>query len=112
MNYRVLFVGTMLTLLFLFIQLPELALVVFVATLFGTVYTYAKWKKKKVWEEVKKADATHPSGKMESYAKIASKQTAEFVFPEENKQYDYKGVLHKTPQLAKNFFTELKELFK
>lgn len=81
MNYRILFVGTMLTILFLFIQLPEIALVVFVATLFGTVYTFAKWKKKKVWEEIKTAEATHPKDKIESYVKGASKQTADFLIP-------------------------------
>lgn len=112
MNYRVFFVGTVLSILFLFLELPLLAVISFGAGVFGLVYTFAKWKKKKVWEEVKNAEPTHPKEKFESYTKGFSKQSADFLIPPEGTEYNHKGALHKTPQLSKNFFTELKELFK
>lgn len=111
MNYRVFFVGLLITLVFLVVGLAELAFVMFVASIIGLVYSFAKWKTKKTWEEVKKAEGSSPEVKMEGYVKGVSKQAADFLAPPENTQYNYKGALHKTPQLAKNFFTELKELF-
>ncbi len=111
MDYRVFFVGIVLTILFLYLGLAELAFVIFSAALVGLVYSFAKWKSKKTWEEVKKAEGSTPEVKLETYLKGASKQGADFIIPPENTEYNYKGAIHKTPQMAKNFFSELKELF-
>ena len=102
----------MLTLLFLTLGLAELAFVIFAASLVGLTYSFSKWKSKKTWEEVKKAEGSVPDAKFDSYIKGASKQAADFLIPPQNSEYDYKGAIHKTPKMAKNFFTELKELFK
>ena len=112
MNYRVFFVGLIITLLFLYVGLAELAFVIFAASLVGLTYKFSKYKYKKTWEEVKKAEGSVPDAKFDAYIKGASKQAADFLIPPENTEYNYKGAIHKTPQLSKNFFTELKELFK
>ena len=112
MNYRIFFVGLVITIVFLFVGLADLAFVIFAVSLIGLVYDFAKWKTKKTWEEVKKAEGSVPDVKLDTYIKGASKQAADFLIPPENTEYNYKGAIHKTPQLAKNFFTELKELFK
>jgi flagellar biosynthesis component FlhA len=110
MNYRVFFVGIIITILFLIVGLEELAFIMFCASLIGLVYSFTKWKAKKTWEEVKKAEGSSPESKLEGYVKSASKQSAEFLVPPEGTEYNYKGAIHKTPQIAKNVFTELKEL--
>lgn len=112
MNYKVFFVGLIITFLFLYVGLAELAFVIFATSLIGLTYDFAKYKSKKTWEEVKKAEGSVPDVKLDTYIKGASKQAADFLIPPENTEYNYKGAIHKTPQLAKNFFSELKELFK
>jgi len=112
MNYRVFFVGLIITIIFLVLGLAELAVIIFAASLIGLVYNFAKWKGKKTWEEVKKAEGSVPDVKLDAYIKGTSKQAADFLIPPEGTEYNYKGAIHKTPQLSKNFFSELKELFK
>lgn len=112
MDYRAFFVGIILTLLFLLIGLFDLAFVIFAVSFIVLIYNYMESKAKKAWDQVKKADASSPEAKLEAYTKNASKQAAEFLIPAEGTEYNYKGAIHKTPQLAKNFFAELKDLFK
>lgn len=111
MDYRAFFVGLIITILFLYLQLSELAFIIFSVSVVVLVYNYVEAKSRKAWDQVKKAEGSSPEAKIEAYAKGVSKQTADFLAPPENTEYNYKGAIHKTPQLAKNAFTELKELF-
>ncbi len=110
MDYRTFFIGLIITILFLFVGLSALAFIIFVVSFIVLVYNYVEAKSRKAWDQAKKAEGSSPEAKLETYVKGASKQTADFLAPPENTEYNYKGALHKTPQLAKNFFTELKEL--
>jgi hypothetical protein len=84
---------------------------VFLAIAFITLlYTPAKKQTKVAWEDFKKIDGSYPDVKLESYAKGFSKQAAEYLVQAPDTEYNYKGALHKSPQIAKNFFTELKEI--
>jgi hypothetical protein len=67
---------------------------------------------KTAWEEMKKADAPHPKDKFEGYIKGASKHAAEGLVQTPNTGYNPEVFIHKSDKIAKNFFTELKELFK
>ena len=67
---------------------------------------------KTAFEEMKKADAPHPKDKIESYAKGFSKTAAEAMVQTPNTGYDPSVFIHKSDKIAKNFFTELKDLFK
>lgn len=64
-------------------------------------------------EEFKKAEGSYPSGKLKSYTKNASKQTAEIM----GKGYEGElgmssGAGKKLSSGSKKFFDELKDLFK
>jgi len=66
---------------------------------------------KGAWEDMKKAEGTSPEAKIETYAKGFSKQFADGLVQAPETKYSVKGISHKTPNMAKNFFTELKDLF-
>jgi hypothetical protein len=110
MNFYLCIVSFMLAMLFLSVKLEWLGFVFLALTVITLLYTPVKKQANVAWEDVKKIDAPFPDAKMDAYVKGASKQAAEFLVQSPATEYNYKGAMHKTPQLAKNFFTELKEL--
>jgi len=84
---------------------------VFLAIAFITLlYTPVKKQTDVAWSDFKKIEGSYPDVKLEAYAKGFSKQAAEYLVQTPDTEYNYKAAMHKTPQLAKNFFTELKEI--
>lgn len=76
------------------------------------VYPRTKKEAKKIRDDVKKTDAFYPQKKFDAYAKTAGKQAAEYLGSPKNTEIGAKNWLHKTHQIATNFFKELDELFK
>lgn len=112
MNWKAMLVAVALSLFFFAIELEWLAFVVLVIGVIGLFWKEEKSGLKKTWQEVKKADATHPQAKFDAYVKGASKSAAEILQPPENTEIGAKNWLHKTHNMAKNFFSELEGLFK
>jgi hypothetical protein len=73
-------------------------------------YEPTKKYSKIVWDEMKKAEPSAPDAKFDAYTKGFSKTLAENIVKTDETEINAKGALHKTPQMAKNFFTELKEI--
>jgi hypothetical protein len=61
-------------------------------------------------KEADKIDAYYPEDKLKEYTKTVSKKTAEMM--DSKTVVNYKGILHKTPNMAKNFMTEIEKIFK
>jgi hypothetical protein len=100
----------MLAMLFLSVNIEWLGFVFIVITVITLLYTPVKKQTNVAWEDFKKIDAPYPDVKMDSYLKGATKHALELAMQTPDTEYNYKGAIHKTPQIAKNFFTELKEL--
>jgi hypothetical protein len=98
--------------MFLFAQLEWLGFVFLIITVITFIYDPMKKRSKLAWEDMKKTDAFVPDAKLDSYVKGASKQFAEGLIGTPHTEYNFRKAADKTPQLAKNFFTELKEIFK
>ena len=100
--------------IFLYFQLEWLGFVFLLMTLIAFLYDPLKKQADKAWEEAGKTDTFYPAGKLESYARGFSKQASEYLMQTPDTEYNFrKGtVIHKTQSGAKNFFSELKELFK
>ena len=110
MNFYSFITALIIALLFLYFKVEWLGFVFFVIAIIVLLYNPAKKQTKQAWEDLKKAETTHPEAKYDSYVKGFSKQLAEGVIPPMETEYNTKGAIHKTPQLAKNFFSELKDL--
>jgi hypothetical protein len=100
----------MLAMLFLSVKIEWLGFVFIIFTIITLLYNPVKKQTDVAWEDFKKIEAPYPDVKMDAYVKGVSKQAAEYLIQAPHTEYNYKGALHKTPQLAKNFFTELKEI--
>jgi len=87
----------------------------FILMIFGIIlvlYHPADKTARSAWEEMKKADAPYPDAKLDANIKGFSKSAAEWLIPPANTEIHAEGALHKTSQIAKNFFKELEEVFK
>jgi|GEM_PF-2373927 len=87
----------------------------FVLFIFGIIlilYHPADKTARSAWDEMKKADASFPAAKLDANIKGFSKSAAEWLIPTPNTEIRAEGALHKTSQIAKNFFKELEEIFK
>ena len=111
MNFYLCITSFILAMFFLSMKLEWLGFVFLAIAFITLIYTPGKRHADIAWEEFKKADGTFPDAKMETYVKGFSKHSAEYLMQTPDTQYNYKAAMHKTPQMAKNFFTELKELF-
>jgi hypothetical protein len=96
----------------MYIKLEWLGFVFIVLAIVLVLFGPTKRKAEQAKEHANKVEAFYPDTKFDSYVKGFSKQTAEFLFPAPHSEINARGAIHKTPQMAKNFFTELKELFK
>jgi hypothetical protein len=114
MNFYACLVIFAIAIIFLYFQLEWLGFVFLLMALMAFLYNPIKKHADKAWEEANKAEANYPAGKLEAYSKGFSKQAAEYLIQTPDTEYNFrKGtVLHKTHTGAKNFFSELKELFK
>jgi hypothetical protein len=114
MNWGGAVVSLIMAVIFLWAQLEWLAFVFFVITVLVLVYPRAKKEAKKSWEDMKKADAFNPEAKFDGYVKGISKHASEHLIkkPVDSTEVNAKAWLHKTTNVAKNFFSELESLFK
>ncbi len=114
MNWGGAVISLLIAVIFLWAQLEWLAFVFFVITVLVLIYPRAKKEAKKSWEDMKKADAFNPEAKFDAYVKGVSKQASELLVqkPKEPTEINYKSWLHKSSNMAKNFFNELESLFK
>ncbi len=110
MNFYLCIVSFMLAMLFMSVQIEWLGFVFLAIAFITLLYTPGKKHAKVAWEDMKKTEGSFPDVKLETYAKGFSKQAAEYLIQTPDTEYNYKAALHKTPQMAKNFFTELKEI--
>ncbi len=112
MNYYLCLTSFIVAMLFLFAKLEWLGFVFLIITVITFIYTPVKNKSKLAWEDMKKTDASYPQAKFDSYVKGASKQFAEGLIGTPHTEYNFRKAVDKTPQISKNFFAELKEIFK
>jgi hypothetical protein len=112
MNFPAFLVTLVIALITLYFGLEWLGLVFIALAVIILIYEPGKKTLKKTIDDAKKQDAFFPEAKANEYVKGFSKQTADFLIHDPYTEYNYKHSLHKTPQMAKNFFAELKELFK
>ncbi|MEI7961745.1 MAG: hypothetical protein WCI04_05410 [archaeon] len=76
-------------------------------------YQRTKKEYKKISADVKKTEGFYPEKKfMETYPKGAAKTLADNLMPQNNTEVNVKGWVHKSQQMASNFFKEIDELFK
>lgn len=64
------------------------------------------------FNEAEKVDGYYPEDKLKEYYANASKRTAEYIGPDHKSEVDYRTIPHRSPNMAKNFFSELEKLFK
>ncbi len=87
----------------------------FVLFIFGIIlvlYHPTDKTARSAWEEMKKADAPYPDAKLVTNLSGFSKSAAEWLIPPKNTEINAEGALHKTSQIAKNFFKEMEDIFK
>jgi hypothetical protein len=87
----------------------------FVLSIFGIILVlYHPMDKtaRSAWDEMKKADAPYPDVKLDANIKGFSKSAAEWLIPAPNTEINSGGFLHKSSQIAKNFFKEMEDIFK
>ena len=114
MNFPAFFTSLVLGIMLIFLEIDWLGYAFIGLAIVFWVYDLAKKYSKEMWEDLKKTDQVTPEAKFEAYAKGASKQAAERIVKTKDTEYNYRkgAVLPKTANMAKNFFAELKELFK
>jgi len=112
MNFSAFIISVIIAIILLNFGMDWLGLVFVALAVILLIYSPAKKTLNKTIEDAKKQDAFFPEAKANDYVRGVSKQAADFLIHEPYTEYNYKGAVHKTPQLAKNFFSELKELFK
>ena len=110
MNFYLCIISFMIAMLFFSVKLEWLGFVFLAIAFITLIYTPVKKQYDVAWDDLKKIDGAYPEAKMDAYVKGFSKQATEHLYPTRDTQINYKGAIHKTPQLAKNFFTELKEI--
>jgi hypothetical protein len=110
MNFSAFIISLVMGIIFIYLEVEWMGLAFIALSVIFFIYDPLKSKSKQAWEEMAKAETTSPDAKMDAYVKGFSKTLAENVVKTEETQVNIHGVVHKTPQMAKNFFSELKEL--
>ncbi len=98
--------------MFIYAGLDWLGFVFLAIAVVALVYSPLKDKANDSWKDLKKADAFYPEAKFDGYVKGVAKTAAENLNKTKGTETNYKAWLHKTHQMAKNFFSELDGLFK
>jgi len=114
MNWSGAIISLVIAAIFLWAQLEWFAFVFIAIALLVLAYPRTKKEAKKSWEDMKKTDAFYPEAKFDGYVKGVSKQASEHLIkkPVDSTQVNTREWLHKTSNIAKNFFSELEALFK
>ncbi|MDD3084135.1 MAG: hypothetical protein PHP82_03870 [Candidatus ainarchaeum sp.] len=99
------------TIIFFYTRLPFLGLTTILIALILLVYKPTKKYSKKVWKEVDNAKPKDITPIMKEYVDNTAKITAEAITRKEGTQYQITSV-HQFQKGTKNFFSELKKLFK
>ncbi len=67
---------------------------------------------KNTWKELDKVEGSYPEGKIQAYTQNAAKIITEHATQKNDEGYNVREYISKTPKASKNFFSELKDLFK
>ncbi|MFA6269049.1 MAG: hypothetical protein WC652_04500 [archaeon] len=110
MNFPAFSLSLFIGLAFLYLEVEWMGLLFIVISVLFFFYDPTKKYSKIAWEEMKKSDTFSPDAKIDAYTKGISKTIAENIVKTDETEVNVKGALHKTPQMAKNFFAELKEV--
>ncbi len=109
MNEYAVIVLFLLSIFFYTIEAGILGPIFLIFTIILLLDPLGSWLKKGK-EEAKKIDAYYPEDKLKEYSSFASKKTADLM--DSKTVINNKGLLHKTPNIAKNILSELDKIFK
>lgn len=99
------------TIIFLYAKLEFLALACIIITLILIVQKPTKKLSKEIWNEVDKAKTKDITPTIREYYDNTTKITAEAITKKEGTQYQLTSI-HQFQKGTKNFFSELKKIFK
>ncbi len=111
MNSGAFIILLVLGMLMLYVKLSWVGVIFFLLAFIVLIYNPSKKNAKKAWEEVKSAKGESVEKEFEGYFKNAGKLTAEAMTRKEGTQYRITDPAKFSPA-SKNFFSELKNLFK
>ena len=112
MNYYAFIAFLLLGFMFIYAGIDWLGFILLALALVTLIYNPAKETADKAWKELDKAQGSVPEEKFSEYTVLAAKKVGEFATKTPHTMYNKNAVVHKTPQMSKNFFSELKGLFK
>jgi len=111
MNYYSFLAFLVIGLLFIYTGIDWLGLLFLALAVVVLLYNPAKNTLNTTWKEVSKAEGSNPSAKFMEYAEGATKLTANLI-TDGKPGVKSSEWLHKSPNMAKNFFSELDKIFK
>lgn len=94
------------------IDIPTMILLFLCLLVISFIFDHFTETLKSGFKESEKIDGYYPEDKLKEYYTNASKKTAEYIAPDHKSDIDYKNTLHKSPNMAKNFLSELDKIFK
>ena len=112
MNFYAFIISLVLALFLFYLGIEWLGLLFLIIAVIVLIYNPAKEAADKTWEEVDKAQGSSPEEAFGKYIGFATKKTSEWVMTKPNTKYNLNDVIPKSSPASKNFFSELKALFK
>jgi hypothetical protein len=111
-NYYATLVFFLIGILFFYVQLGWLGIIFILLGILVALYDPLSKGTKNAWNELDKAPSSYPEGKLEEYTKVFAKKGIEAITPKKHEKLKTEGIIQKTGPASKNFFSELKALFK
>jgi len=111
-NYYAFIAFFVVALFMLYLRFEWLGLIFFILAVIVLFYDPLKDKSKDAWEEMKKAEGSSPENKFGDYVKTTTKIFAQEINASKKSTINTKDYPKKLHSSSKNFFSELKDLFK
>ena len=112
MNYYAALAFILIGIFLFYVRIGWLGLIFIVLGIITIAYDSLKKGTKNTWVELDKASGSSPEGKIKDYAENAIKITTAHIAQKNNEGYNAREFVSKAPKASKNFFSELKDLFK
>ena len=112
MNYYSIITFLLIGLLLFYVKLGWLGIIFIALAIISGFYNTTKTQTKSAWKEIKEAKGSYPEGKLKEYTENAIKLGTTEVTRGDETSYNYREIVSKAPKASKNFFSELKDLFK
>ena len=112
MNYYSILTFILIGLGLFYVKLGWLGLIFILLAIVAGFYNPAKKEAQSAWNEMDKAQGEYPAGKLKEYAENAIALTTSEATRKPNEGLNTRAFASKAPTASKNFFSEIKDLFK